>query len=97
MEFIHISPWVNCVRQFAYLNDQGGVANIDVRNKAFNDYITFPITFTHTPIVTCTNTGETLDRDEWATSALSAINLTKFKYQTAQNGVTKLQWIAIGK
>ena len=41
--------------------------------------------------------AETLDRDEWATSAIYAINLTKFKYQTAQNGVSKLQWIAIGK
>lgn len=49
------------------------------------------------PIVTVTNMAETLDRDEWATSAISAINLTKFKYQTAQNGVSKLQWIAIGK
>ena len=92
------NAWYICLgAAFGGLIIQGGVANIDVRNKAFNDYITFPITFTHTPIVTCTNTGETLDRDEWATSALSAINLTKFKYQTAQNGVTKLQWIAIGK
>lgn len=41
--------------------------------------------------------AETLDRDEWATSAIGVISLTKFKYQSAQNGVTKLQWIAIGK
>ena len=76
---------------------QGGKANVEVSSRIFNDSITFPVTFTRMPIVTVTNMAETLDRDEWATSAISAINLTKFKYQTAQNGVSKLQWIAIGK
>ena len=76
---------------------QGGKANVEVSSRIFDDFINFPITFTRTPIVTATNMAETLDRDEWATSAISVINLTKFKYQTAQNGVSKLQWIAIGK
>lgn len=97
MEFIHISPWVNCVRQFAYLNDQGGVTNIQIYSRAFNDYITFPVAFTRPPIVTCTNIAETLDSDSWTTSAISEVKMEKFRYQSAQNGVTRLQWHAIGK
>ena len=76
--------------------NQGGKSNIEVTSRAFDDYINFPISFTRTPSVTATNIAVTLDRDEWATSAISAINLTQFKYQSAQNGVTKLHWIAIG-
>lgn len=87
MAFIRISHSVSYVRQFDFLNNQG----------IFDNFINFPVTFTRTPIVTATNTAETLDRDEWATSAISVISLMKFKYQTAQNGVSKLQWIAIGK
>ena len=97
MEYIRINHSVNYVRLSDYLNDQGGKANVEVSSRIFDDFINFPITFTRTPIVTATNMAETLDRDEWATSAISVINLTKFKYQTAQNGVSKLQWIAIGK
>ena len=97
MAFIRISHSVSYVRQFDFLNDQGGKANVEVSSRIFTDFINFPITFTRTPIVTATNMAETLDRDEWATSAIYTINLTKFKYQTAQNGVSKLQWIAIGK
>ena len=78
-------------------NNQGGKANVEVSSRIFADFINFPITFTRAPIVTATNVAETLDRDEWATSAIGVISLTKFKYQSAQNGVTKLQWIAIGK
>ena len=97
MAFIRISHSVSYVRQFDFLNNQGGKANVEVSSRIFDAFINFPITFTRTPIVTATNMAETLDRDEWATSAISVISLMKFKYQTAQNGVSKLQWIAIGK
>ena len=42
MEFIHISPWVNCVRQFAYLNDQGGTTASIYDTKVD---INYPISF----------------------------------------------------
>lgn len=77
--------------------NQGGVATITVANRAFNDYVTFPIRFTKVPIVTCTNVSLTLDNDEWVTSAISEVLADKFKYQSAQNGVSKLHWHAIGK
>ena len=49
------------------------------------------------PIVTCTNVAETLDSDSWITSALSEVKMEKFRYQSAQNVVTRLQWHAIGR
>ena len=97
-DFSNENAWYICFGEvFGGLIIQGGKANVEVSSRIFDDFINFPITFTRTPIVTATNMAETLDRDEWATSAISVINLTKFKYQTAQNGVSKLQWIAIGK
>ena len=48
------------------------------------------------PTVTCTNASLTLDDDSWVTSAISEVLTDKFKYQSAQNGVTKLHWIAFG-
>ena len=97
-DFSNENAWYICFGEaFGGLIIQGGKANVEVSSRIFDDFINFPITFTRTPIVTATNTAETLDRDEWTTSAISVISLTKFKYQTAQNGVSKLQWIAIGK
>lgn len=97
-DFSNENAWYICLGEvFGGLIIQGGKANIEVSSRIFDNFINFPVTFTRTPIVTATNTAETLDRDEWATSAISVISLTKFKYQTAQNGVSKLQWIAIGK
>ena len=97
-DFSNENAWYICFGEvFGGLIIQGGKANVEVSSRIFDAFINFPITFTRTPIVTATNMAETLDRDEWATSAISVINLTKFKYQTAQNGVSKLQWIAIGK
>ena len=97
-DFSNENAWYICFGEvFGGLIIQGGKANIEVSSRIFDNFINFPVTFTRTPIVTATNMAETLDRDEWATSAISVINFTKFKYQTAQNGVTKLQWIALGK
>ena len=97
-DFSNENAWYICFGEaFGGLIIQGGKANIEVSSRIFDNFINFPVTFTRTPIVTATNTAETLDRDEWATSAISVISLMKFKYQTAQNGVSKLQWIAIGK
>ena len=96
-DFSNENAWYICFGEaFGGLIIQGGKANVEVSSRIFADFINFPITFTRTPIVSATNVAETLDRDEWATSAISAISLTKFKYQSAQNGVTKLHWIAIG-
>ena len=96
MAYIHINHLDNYARPLKCLNNQGGATNITVASRPFNDYISFPISFTKMPIVNCKNVGSTLDTDGWVTSAISEILITKFRYQSAQNGVTQLQWIAIG-
>ena len=97
-DFSNENAWYICLGEaFGGLIIQGGVTNITVASRSFNDWITFPITFTRIPIVTCTNVAETLDSDGWITSALSEVKMEKFRYQSAQNGVIQLQWQAIGK
>ena len=97
-DFSNENAWYICFGEaFGGLIIQGGVATITVANRAFNDYVSYPIKFTRVPIVTCTNVSVTLDNDDWVTSAISEVLADKFKYHSAQNGVTKLQWHAIGK
>lgn len=96
-DFSNTNAWYICLGVlFGGLIIQGGATNITVASRPFNDYISFPISFTKMPIVNCKNVGSTLDTDGWVTSAISEILITKFRYQSAQNGVTQLQWIAIG-
>lgn len=96
-DFSNVNAWYICLgKLFGNLIIQGGATNITVASRSFNDYISFPISFTRMPIVNCENVGSTLDTDDWVTSVISEILITKFRYQSAQNGVTQLQWIAIG-
>ena len=86
MEFIHISPWVNCVRQFAYLNDQGGK-----RQERNDDVVTFPIAFSHKIL------GIQLTKG-WGVNAPSYKNttLTNFTMYSHDNRNYLTTWLAYG-
>ena len=97
-DFSNENAWYICLGEaFGGLILQGGFTDITVASRAFNDYLRFPIAFTRIPVVTCTNVGSILDDDSWVTSAISEVLTNKFKYQCAQNGVTQVQWHAIGR
>ena len=96
-DFSNVNAWYICLgKLFGNLIIQGGRVNITVGRNIYNDDTVYPIAFNNQPSVNVINIADTLDQDEWVTSAIKSITNLKFTYMTAQNSVTGISWIAIG-
>lgn len=76
---------------------QWGKSNITVARTIYDGASNFIIPFTFPPFVAVTNIApETLDNDNWTSSAVKEITINSFTYMSAQNNVTSIRWGAIG-
>ena len=76
---------------------QWGKSDITVARTIYDGASNFIIPFTFPPFVAVTNIApETLDNDNWTSSAVKKITINSFTYMSAQNNVTSIRWGAIG-
>ena len=93
MEFIHISPWGNYVRQYVFLNDQGG---IKAQLHVYNETIVFPIAFKKVVNVSVTPVGRSGTNPYKSFVRVNELSAQNFMANSDDVTISKLYWIAYG-
>ena len=93
MAFIRISHSVSYVRQFDFLNDQGG---IKAQLHVYNETIVFPIAFKKVVNVSVTPVGRSGTNTYKSFVRVNELSAQNFMANSDDVTISKLYWIAYG-